>query len=443
MPSTGAVAAAARLARRPRLVVVGTGWAGFRFVRDVLRSAYDVVVISPRDHFVFTPLLASTTIGSLEFRAIIEPVRIVGDLRFYEAEVTGVDPAEKTVRCVDSTRVFDNEEQSRSFTVPYDYLVLAAGAKSQTFGVPGVYEHAMFLKNIADARRIRQRIMHCLQRACQPQVGDEERRELLSLMAGCHVYRGPTSVEFAAELYDFVTEDVGRWYGRDIVDSIRITVLEAGRTILGSFDRALSEYTVRLFQARDIEVRTGVAVKQVTKRGVELGDGSVVPSNLVVWSTGVAAIPLIQSLNWEHDKRSGRLLVSEYLSVPSAPGVYALGDCAVNEKEPLPCTAQVAQQQAKYLARVFNQYNSVGGPPVGSQETTKTKPFVYRHLASLAYVGGWKSIADSKVVKSSGLGTWLFWRSAYWTTNVSIRNKILIPMYWFKAWLFGRDISTF
>lgn len=103
MPSTGAVAAAARLARRPRLVVVGTGWAGFRFVRDVLRSAYDVVVISPRDHFVFTPLLASTTIGSLEFRAIIEPVRIVGDLRFYEAEVTGVDPAEKTVRCVDST----------------------------------------------------------------------------------------------------------------------------------------------------------------------------------------------------------------------------------------------------------------------------------------------------------------------------------------------------
>ncbi|SPQ95654.1 unnamed protein product (mitochondrion) [Plasmodiophora brassicae] len=440
MPSTGAVAAAARLARRPRLVVVGTGWAGFRFVRDVLRSAYDVVVISPRDHFVFTPLLASTTIGSLEFRAIIEPVRIVGDLRFYEAEVTGVDPAEKTVRCVDSTRVFDNEEQSRSFTVPYDYLVLAAGAKSQTFGVPGVYEHAMFLKNIADARRIRQRIMHCLQRACQPQVGDEERRELLSFVV---VGGGPTSVEFAAELYDFVTEDVGRWYGRDIVDSIRITVLEAGRTILGSFDRALSEYTVRLFQARDIEVRTGVAVKQVTKRGVELGDGSVVPSNLVVWSTGVAAIPLIQSLNWEHDKRSGRLLVSEYLSVPSAPGVYALGDCAVNEKEPLPCTAQVAQQQAKYLARVFNQYNSVGGPPVGSQETTKTKPFVYRHLASLAYVGGWKSIADSKVVKSSGLGTWLFWRSAYWTTNVSIRNKILIPMYWFKAWLFGRDISTF
>lgn len=128
-------------------------------------------------------------------------------------------------------------------------------------------------------------------------------------------------------------------------------------------------------------------------------------------------------------KQGGRIHIDRYLSVQ--PGIYAIGDCAASDP-PLPCTAQAAAQQAKYLARVLNAPHDTA------------PPFQYKHRGMLAYIGGWNALADlSGGFKWKGTAAWVFWRSAYWTNNVSIRNKILIPMYWFKSWLFGRDISRF
>ena len=192
--------------RRPRVLILGTGWGGNKMARSLDKSLFDVRVISPANHFLFTPFLPSTAVGTLEFRCIQEPIRTVSGLgEYYQAKARAIDFEKKTVECED---VF----KGSSFSVAYDYLVIAAGCKSNTFGIPGVAERegkqVFFLKHLHHARQIRNRVLECFERACNPTVDDDERRRLLSFVV---VGGGPTSCEFTTELSDFLTNDVQRW----------------------------------------------------------------------------------------------------------------------------------------------------------------------------------------------------------------------------------------
>jgi len=190
---------------------------------------------------------------------------------------------------------------------------------------------------------------------------------------------------------------------------------------------------------------------QVEPNVAWLKDGTPLHFGLCVWSTGVKATPLVQALPPSFPKGpGGRLLVDGRLRLQGhdQKGVFAVGDCAISETRPLPCLAQVAQQQAKYLGGVLNKYSE---PHVNKE----VPPFEYRHLGSMAQLGMWKGVVDSAKLddkkgdeddKKSVLTGWtafLLWRAAYWTKSVSWANKILIPMYWLKSWIFGRDISRF
>lgn len=199
---------------------------------------------------------------------------------------------------------------------------------------------------------------------------------------------------------------------------------------MGSFAEALREYTINLLKKRKIDLRTRTSVKEVQLHNIILSDGTSIPYGACIWSTGMAATPLVKSLRFEKDK-SERLIVNEYLQVKDYDDVYALGDCASTG---LPQTAQVAQQQAKYLAKSLNLL----------AKGQKPKPFKYNHIFSLAYVGGWKGLVDdSKNVRVRGFLAFLVWRAAYITKTVGLQNKMLIPMFWLKSWLFGRDITRF
>jgi NADH:ubiquinone reductase (non-electrogenic) len=409
---------------RAKVVLLGTGFAAFSFLRHIDAQRYDVVVVSPRNHFLFTPLLPSMTVGTLEFRSIAEPIRHArkrDEITYYQARCTAIDPATQLVTC---EGIHDKE----AFVLSYNALVIAVGAISRTFGIPGVGQHALFLKELADARAIRQRIIECFERACTPLQTEEERKRLLHFVV---VGGGPTGVEFAAELHDFLQDDLRKTF-TDLMPDARITLVEAGKSLLNSFDAGLSAYTMKVFRRSRIEVRTETAVKEVLESGIMLADGTLLPSGLVVWSTGNGAPPLIRDLPYPKD-RAERLVTDEFFRVDPDRGIYAIGDCATRQGDALPATAQVAQQEGEYLARQLNAVARGKPPPT----------FKYRHMGMLAYIGDNRALADLAHFKGKGFATWLFWRSAYLTKLVSFKNKVLVVFDWLKTLLFGRDISRF
>lgn len=464
--------------RKPRVVILGSGWAGFTLARRLDKSLYDVRVISPANHFLFTPLLPSTAVGTLEFRAIQEPVRTIRGLgHYYQAKASNLDLDKRVVSCEDLYK-------GTKFEVAYDYLCVAAGKKSNTFGTPNIERLegvvVFFLKHLYHARQIRNRIVECFERATNPTIPDVQRDRLLSFIV---VGGGPTSCEFMSELHDFINRDVAKWYP-DLVKHIKLTLVEAGPGILGSFDKALSDYYLRKLAEKNIDVRLNTAVAGIDERYIEgeqitvakFKDGSEVNFGCMVWSAGLKPVKLISNSTLPLDR--DRVVVDEYLRVPDTKGrVYALGDCAASLSDKLPPTATVAEQQALYLGECFNKYYSkfdvldeenrdVDVPLPGNVTPAlmpwnalsflnkilcKSAPeFQYKNRGAMASMGFGGGVTDLKKTDlpspkttMSGRASYLVWSSTYLTKQLSIQNMILIPMYWFKALVFGRDISRF
>ncbi|KAG7413283.1 putative NADH dehydrogenase [Fusarium oxysporum f. sp. raphani] len=488
--------------KRERVVVLGSGWAGYALVRNLDPAKYERIIISPRSYFVFTPLLASTSVGTLEFRSILEPVRRLQPDRFHQGWADDVDFTNRTIRvetnpdadginsrtlppATQSSPHNDGRDSGSSavsviqtpssgsvketltkrkgemITVPYDKLIFAVGAYSQTFGIPGVREHANFLRDVGDARSIRLRILQCFERAELPSTTDEQRRKLLHFAV---VGGGPTGIEFAAELHDLVHDDLARIYP-DLMPFVGITVYDIAPKILPMFDKKLSSYTIDTFRRQGIHIKTQHHLQSI--RPDEDGKGAsrsrskiarLVEQDIRAPVTREEQ-QLCKQQTWHIVKaeKSGGLVVDDHLRVRVATGsaqaidsksghsapndilpeVYAIGDCAVMEREALPATAQVASQQAKYLAKALNKYGFCEA--VGN----KSKPFLFLNLGTIAYIGSWRAIAQSSSEGVTGRLAWVLWRGAYITRSMSIRNKIMVLVHWIMTWLFGRDISRF
>ncbi|MFN3427573.1 MAG: FAD-dependent oxidoreductase [Candidatus Thermochlorobacter sp.] len=411
---------------KPRLVVLGTGFGALSLLKDLSPSRYATTVISPRNHFLFTPLLPSTTVGTIEFLSIAEPIRLAAKgATFMQASAFALDPLRKAICCKD---LFSGKE----FDIYYDVLVIAVGAASNTFGIEGVMQHALFLKELSDARLIRQKVIDNLEQASLPTVSEAERKRLLHFVV---VGGGPTGVEYAAELADFFDDEV-KMYFPNLVQDARITLVEAGKQILSSFDESLASYTLKVFQRRRIKSILNTPVKKVEAGRVHLATGEVLETGLIVWSTGNGPTPFVKALPFQKD-RAGRILTDRYLRVLGQTNIFALGDCATIEGYSQPATAQVAMQAGKYLAKLLNR------APSPSEAEKSIAPFERQDFGMLAYIGDDKALADLPNVKWKGFLTWLFWRAAYLTKLVSIKNKMQVLFDWIKSRLFGRDLSRF
>ena len=268
---------------KPRVVIVGSGWGGNKVARAVDKERFDVRVVSPANHFLFTPLLASTAVGTLEFRAVQEPVRTIAGLgTYHQAKAKRVDVEARRLEC-------EGTFTKKTFHVDYDFLVVAAGCKTDTFGVPGVEEteSVHFLKHLYHARRLRNRVLECFERASSPVCHDDHERE--GLLRFVVVGGGATSCEFTTELADFVGRDVARWYP-DLVDLASIVLVEAGPTILADFDVGARTHYASHLRRHGVEVRTGRAVTRVRSDpsgGVSvatLGAGEDVEFGCMLWS---------------------------------------------------------------------------------------------------------------------------------------------------------------
>ncbi|KAJ0118333.1 lternative nadh-dehydrogenase [Diaporthe amygdali] len=461
------------------LVILGTGWGSVALLKKLDTENYNVVVISPRNYFLFTPLLPSCTTGTIEHRSIMEPVRTIlqskkASVKYYEAEAHSIDAERKVVKIKDDSEIKGTVNETE---VPYDMLVVGVGAENATFGIPGVREHSCFLKEIGDAQQIRKKIMDCVETAAFKDQDPEEINRLLHMVV---VGGGPTGVEFAGELQDFFEEDIKRLIP-DISDRFKVTLIEALPNVLPSFSKQLIDYTESTFKEEKIDIRTKTMVKNVTDKYVEAEavgpDGKKervrFPYGLLVWATGNAVRPIVKDLMTgivaQKDSRRG-LAVNEYLVVQGARDIWAVGDCAVAGYAP---TAQVASQEGTFLAKLFNNMakteeletkirelsSSLNLKPGNAAESSKQiedyerqlrrikdiKPFHYSHQGSLAYIGSEKAVADvawfNGNVASGGTWTYLFWRSAYLSMCFSTRNRLLVLNDWAKSKVFGRDVS--
>ncbi|AEO57834.1 hypothetical protein MYCTH_2304512 [Thermothelomyces thermophilus ATCC 42464] len=461
------------------LVILGTGWGSVSLLKRLDTENYNVIVISPRNYFLFTPLLPSCTTGTIEHRSIMEPIRTIlrqkkASVRFYEAEASSIDPDRKVVRLIDTSEIRGDTTETE---VPYDMLVVGVGAENATFGIPGVREHSCFLKEIGDAQKIRKRIMDCVETAAFKDQSPEEIDRLLHMVV---VGGGPTGVEFAGELQDFFEEDIKKLVP-EISDRFRVTLIEALPNVLPMFSKQLIEYTESTFKEEKINIHTKTVVKKVTDKTVEAEvtrpDGKketvVFPYGLLVWATGNAVRPVVRDLMSRIPAQAGSrrgLAVNEYLVVQGTRDIWAVGDCAVAGYAP---TAQVASQEGTFLARLFNNMaktealearirelsSSLNLRPGNSAEISREieqherqlrrlkdiKPFHYSHQGSLAYIGSEKAVADvtwfNGNLAAAGSLTFLFWRSAYISMCFSTRNRLLVINDWLKSKVFGRDLS--
>ncbi|KAK9268099.1 hypothetical protein L1049_010538 [Liquidambar formosana] len=436
---------------KPRVVVLGTGWAACRFLKGLDTKIYDVVCISPRNHMVFTPLLASTCVGTLEFRSVAEPVsRIQSAMAkdpnsyFYLASCTGIDADKHEVYCETVGNVGLPYDPYR-FKVAYDKLVIAAGAEPLTFGIKGVKEHAFFLREVNHAQEIRKKLLLNLMLSENPGISEDEKKRLLHCVV---IGGGPTGVEFSGELSDFIMRDVSERYSH-VKDYIRVTLIEANE-ILSSFDVGLRQYATNHLTKSGVRLMRGV-VKEVHAKKLVLNDGTDVPYGLLVWSTGVGPSQFVKSLGLPASP-GGRIGVDEWMRVPSVEDVFALGDCAgfleQTGRQVLPALAQVAERQGKYLVDLFNRVGKQnGGKALSAKDIPLGEPFVYKHLGSMATVGRYKALVDlrqskdAKGISLAGFLSWMIWRSAYLTRVISWRNRFYVAINWATTLVFGRDNS--
>jgi NADH dehydrogenase FAD-containing subunit len=498
--NSGKSVAAVNGAQKERIVILGTGWGAAAFLKDIDTDRYDVTVISPRNHFLFTPMLAGASVGTVEYRSITESIREINlKVNYLEATATDIDPNAKTITC--DTVVCDGNASCEidDFTIEYDKIIMTVGAQTNTYGIPGVREYCCFLKQIDDAQRIRTAIVNLFERANLPGLTDEQKEAILTFAV---IGAGPTGVEFASELRDFVEQDGYKYYPK-LLKYVRIKVIEASPTVLAPFDKQLQQEAIsqltRGIQTKDpsilnllpesfqlTELLLNSGVSEVDEDKIMLNDGAEIPYGLAVWAAGNGPLPVTLSLidalgeGTQSEAQSvarGRVAIDPWLRVLGGDGdILAFGDCSCIVSGQLPATAQVASQQGEYLAKLFSKnYNLNPGteknsgallPPEADPKRSKdlseqiasfacqsgdfAAPFQFLNLGILAYTGGGSALAQLQLtpteqarVKGTGKVGFGLWRSVYLSKQVSWRNRTLVLVDWLKTQVFGRDITRF
>ena len=292
---------------------------------------------------------------------------------------------------------------------------------TNTFGTPGADEHAFFVRNVADAKRVQHRLQQVLELASLPGLTDQEQRDLLHIVV---VGGGPTGVEIAAEMSDLFNEDFSMLYP-DLRGKMSITIHDAASFILGAFEHSLQQHAIGSFSKRSVQVVTESRIKEVTGNTITTEAEGLIPCGMVIWTAGNKQCTLVDGLQVAKTDKLPRIMTDDFLHALSPDktpmrDVFALGDAADIKKQFLPTTAEVAVQKAEYLARMLNTDNT-------------TEDFLYRQKALVAYIGGHDGVVHGKP-EWSGTRAWAAWRSKNLLWTRSWRRKFMITIYWFLDW---------
>ena len=321
---------------KPKLVILGGGWGSVALLKTLNPDQYHITVVSPTNYFLFTPMLPSATVGTLEFRSLVEPIRrIITRVKghFMRATAENIEFSEKLVECSQK----DASGNEVRFYLPYDKLVIGVGSTTNPHGVKGL-ENCHFLKDIDDAQKIRNHIMTNLEYACLPTTSDEERKRLLSFVVSGG---GPTGVEFAAEIFDLLNEDITAHFPKLLRNEISVHLIQSRGHILNTYDEAVSKYAEERFAHDQVDILTNSRVKEVTPDRIiftqkgENGETITkeLPMGFCLWSTGVAQTEFCKRISnalGTSQRNTHALETDTHLRLNGTPlgDVYAVGDCA-------------------------------------------------------------------------------------------------------------------
>ena len=409
---------------RPRIVIIGAGFAGVAAARALRKCDAEVLLIDRRNHHIFQPLLYQVATAVLAPSEIAAPIRQVeakqANLNVTLGEVVGVDLSRRTVEAV-SPGIGARE-------VRFDFLVVATGMRPSYFGHDEFAAYAPGLKNLADAETIRTKILSAFEMAEATDDENERARYMNFVLVGA----GPTGVELAASLADMVRVTLRRNFRQIDPAMSTITLLEGGDRVLPSFAPSLSERAARHLTRIGVTVMTGVKVENVDAHGVIAG-GKRIESATVLWTAGVAASPSIKLLDVKTD-RAGRALVEPFLNLHGWPYVFVTGDTASIQQDgrPVPGVAQAAIQQGRYVGRLIADQISGREPK---------RPFRYRDKGNMAVVGRNYAILEAGHLRMSGFLTWLVWVFIHLMALPQMQNRWRVQSQWLWSYLTGQRSS--
>jgi NADH dehydrogenase len=398
---------------RPRVVVIGAGFGGLNAAMGLSKAHVDVTVVDRRNYHLFQPLLYQVATAGLSPAQIAMPIRhILRRQKNATVLMDRVDDVDTAARLV----------ITGSRRIPYDYLVVGAGARHAYFGNEQWEEIAPGLKTIGDATEIRARILAAFEKA-EVSEDTELRSKLLTLVV---VGGGPTGVELAGAIVELARKAIVADFRNIDSSTARVVLVEAGPRLLPSFPEDLSASAKRQLEKLGVEVRLDHAVTQCDENGVMLADGETIASGCVLWAAGVQASRAAKWLDVEAD-RAGRVIVAGDLSVPGHPEILVIGDTALVMGEgdrPVPGVAAAAKQMGKYAARLIRA--RMAGKAVA--------PFRYVDYGNLATIGRKAAVADFGWIKLTGFLAWLLWTFAHLWFLVGFRNRIVVFLDW--AWAY-------
>jgi NADH dehydrogenase len=395
-------------ARRPRVVIVGAGFAGLAAAKALGGTPLDVTVVDRHNYHLFQPLLYQVATAGLSPADIASPIRSI--LRRHKnvsvalAEVTGIDTAAREI-VADGRRL------------PYDVLVLATGARHAYFGHDDWAAFAPGLKEIDDATRLRQRILVAFERA-EVEEDAARRRALMTFVV---VGGGPTGVEMAGAIAELARKALAADFRTIDPRCARIILVEAAERLLQPFHASLSEAARRSLVKLGVDVRLGAAVTACDAEGL-VAAGERIDAATLVWAAGVMASTAGTWLGATTD-RAGRVKVRGDLSVPGHPEIFVLGDTAYVRNEegvPLPGIAPVAKQQGEYVARLILARH-------GGRELL---PFRYRNFGTMATIGRKHAVAELGRLRIAGFPAWLLWSLSHVYFLIGFRNRLSVAINW-------------
>lgn len=410
-------AGAAGDGRGKRVIIVGGGFAGLNAAKVLAgEPGLRVKLVDQRNHHLFQPLLYQVATAGLSPADIAVPIRSLfrasPNVSVHMGRVTGVSLTEKFVSL--------GEEKQ-----PYDYLLLACGARHSYFGHGEWEENAPGLKTLEQAVEMRRRLLNAFE-AAENETDAEKLKTLLTFVV---VGAGPTGMELAGAIADISRTVLLKDFRRIDPKSARIVLLEAGPRVLPAFPPELSAHAARDVTALGVEVRTGAAVTGIDKDGVDLG-AERIAAKTVFWCAGVQVSGLVKTLGVTLD-RAGRIHVNPDLSIPGAPEVFAAGDIVHLELPGgslLPGLAPAAIQAGRAAAR--NILASIQG---GEREA-----FVYKDKGLMATIGKRKAIARIGGFNLTGLAAWLAWLFVHLLFLVGFKNRVFVLGQWIWSYLFSR-----
>jgi NADH dehydrogenase len=414
-------------AGKKRILILGGGFAGAYTAKHLLKRLrgvpdVEIALISNENYLLFTPMLHEVAGSDVAIADIVQPLRkMLHRARVGIAEVESIDLIKKRVRV-------RQKDLPNPVEVTYDQLVLALGAVTNFYHTPGLEAHALTMKTLGDAIRLRNRLIDALELA-DNQVGEAERNKTLTVVVAGGGFAG---IETAGAVSDFLLEAT-RSYPRLSKHMVRVVIVHAGDHILPELGVGLGHYAQKKLSARGMDVKLNTKVCGYENEEVTLDDGTKIPTRMLIWTAGTSPAPVLSCLPCA--MQHGRVVANECMQVPNFPGVWALGDCALvpdpaNQGKFYPPTAQHATRMAAVLAK--NIAATMRGLP--------PQPFRYKTQGLLATIGRRRAVAEVFGMRFSGITAWLLWRTIYLGMTPGGQKKVRVALDWTLDAFFSKDI---